>query len=189
MKNFASLLLMGLLGMMPATASVVASADLNASVAGYLLHGFLDEARTELQDLYAVEDALSREGVDLPYVVETNMKTSLAVYAVVTPFIQQNVESPSSIGISSFLVDGKELYPKTNRVMTRTDLASTKDSGPVSRRDFDTEATYEVAVLETVLGTTRYEYLIHVTANQKEVSTAPAGQYLSTVTMSLETRN
>ncbi|MDY6344789.1 MAG: hypothetical protein SPL79_10895 [Sphaerochaetaceae bacterium] len=192
MKRLACLGIIGLLSLLPATAETVLSGTpylyLDASVSGYLLHGFLNDTKTALRDTYSVDDALGVDGVDLPYTIETNKKASLTVYAVVTPFVQQNVANPSSIAVASLQVDGKEIYPETSRMMTNSNAAS-DEVNTVVRRDYGTESIYSLFSLDTVLGKTQYDYTIHVTANQNDVATAPAGHYVSSVTLSIETRN
>ena len=183
MRRLACITAVGILSLMPVVAAgETYEAHLTALVDGHLEHGFSKDVNADLSDTYTATDALSPLGVDLPYVIETNRKVNLSVYAAVSPFVQQKDENQTVIPISSVQVDGQELQPLTGKYVDAT-------SSALENGAYGEKSTYLLFDLDSVLGQTRYEYTIHISANQEDVKSAPAGRYVSSVTLSLEARN
>lgn len=161
------------------------TAQLHASVTSYLLHGFRYDKDSSLTQSLDVQNALGPVGVDLPYTIDTNRYDRLIVYAEITPFVLEG--NPSvKIPVKSVTLDGKAVFPEGSGNKGSDDAGSDsevdvkKEDGPVSGTE-----TYRLIEFSRDPGKFRYNYTIHLTANQDSVEDAPAGHYVSSVTLSI----
>lgn len=168
----------------PLFADKTFTTDVNMSVSGYLLHGFLDPSSDTLRDTTAVDNALGKDGVDLYYTIRTNQPAGMLVYAEITPFQRQTDEASGqvTIAIASVTVNGKEIAPTSASEIGAEGQSSVVTNGTLVTA---TKSVYPLIDFDSVYGTTEYTYVIHITADQQQVAEAPPGQYLSSVTMSL----
>lgn len=171
----------------------VAFADVQSSVTGYLLHGFLDEKDknltdgAELKNSVIADDALSQKGATLTYIIKTNKDTPLVIYANVTPF-KQDASTTAKIAIASVAVDGVTLTPITGLEFLPNEQPS-DSTGEVSNEDVTDTQKYELIDFQAESGKNEYDYTINVKANQNDVAEAPAGHYISSFTLSMASKS
>jgi hypothetical protein len=130
---------------------------------------------------------LGKSGVDLYYTIRTNQRAGLIVYASITPFEQQVAaeDKQTSISIDSVMVDGKIVTPVNGlQYISNGQSAFSLDAG-VTEENAVQDNRYQLINFDSTYGQNEYTYVIHITANQREVSEAPAGQYIASVTLSL----
>jgi len=163
------------------------TADVKTSVSGYLIHGFLDTSDNTLRDTATIPNALGKSGVDLYYTIRTNQRAGLIVYASITPFEQQVAaeDKQTSISIDSVMVDGKIVTPVNGLQYISNDQSAFSLGAGVTEENAVQDNRYQLINFDSTYGQNEYTYVIHITANQREVSEAPAGQYIASVTLSL----
>lgn len=190
MRKWLALLIVLLLTVLPlaATETKTVTADVTTSVSGYLLHGFLEKTDKTLRDTALVTDALGKDGSDLYYTIRTNQTASMVVYGVITPFQQEENDGSAgtNIAIDTVTVDGKVVSPLTGlQYISSQQPALNMDLNVSQTKTASDENKYELIEFSSVFGQTEYDYVIHITANQRQVAEAPAGRYVSSVTLSL----
>lgn len=143
------------------------SISLTTKVPAFLVHGFLIkeiEGESEVAQIMgetSVGGAFNADGVSLTYAIETNVATPLVVSAVLTPFIRQDVSDPVQVGIESLFVDDQNKTPTSTERFTLLNFTPSSSGKDV------------------------YEYVLTVKANQAQVEAAPAGEYISTISIDI----
>lgn len=138
------------------------SITLTTSVPGYLLHGFLDSpGTTAFIESPTVDDAFNPSGAVLNYGIKTNAGLPLVVKAKITPFEEQDVASPATVPIDKVKMDGNIISPSGGK--------------------------YQILSLTPSSGTIFYAYTLTVMVDQDELSSKPAGNYVSTVEIDIST--
>jgi hypothetical protein len=187
MRRIGLAMLTCLLAMMPLCAAdnQKAVADVTTSISGFLLHGFRNQNEKEIHNTASVTDAFSKEGAKLTYVIQTNVRSAIQVYATISPFVRKadGDEEDSKVSIDSVSVDDTVITPVTKLHY----LGNEQPEVPLDKSadDVTAEERYELVTFSSIPGTTEYVYHIVVTADQNEVKTAPAGRYVSSITLSM----
>ena len=129
-----------------------------------LVHGFIESGGiSAIVNETTVSDAFKAEGVTFIYALETNAVIPLQVTALVSPFRQQDVLDPYLVDIQSILVD--------DQAAQLVDA----ESGTYELLDFT----------PSVSGLNRYTFSVNVLASKSQVSIAPPGQYISTISIGI----
>ncbi|MFA6682005.1 MAG: hypothetical protein WCS35_08220, partial [Sphaerochaeta sp.] len=105
-------------------------------------------------------------GAVLNYGIKTNTGLPLTVKATVEPFMEQDVAEPAIVPISNINVE----Y-----------LAG----GPIPAPYIASEGKYALLELTPQAGTVFYSYILTVFVDQTQLSSKPAGNYKSTVTIEI----